>query len=41
MLRPCFKFDRARMLLGWTHSGFSVHRGRVVAVGDREEDFCN
>lgn len=28
--------ERARMLLGWRHSGFSVHRGRVVEAGDGE-----
>lgn len=28
--------ERARMLLGWTHSGFSVHRGRVVEASDGE-----
>ncbi len=28
--------ERARMLLGWRHSGFSVHRGRVVAAVDRD-----
>ncbi len=29
--------DRARMLRGWVHSGFNVHRSRRVLPGERED----
>jgi hypothetical protein len=29
--------ERARMLRGWVHSGFNVHRGRRVLFRERED----
>jgi Zn finger protein HypA/HybF involved in hydrogenase expression len=29
--------DRARMLLGWRHSGFNIHRSRRIAPSSRED----
>ena len=34
---PAAQVERARMLLGWHHSGFSVHRGRVRSTGRQNQ----